>query len=783
MKRIWLNILVQRPWLVLLLGLVLIAGASFGGKNLYFRGDYKVFFEEANPQRIAFEEMQAIFNKNETANIIVAPDSGDVFNQRTLTLIKEMTDEAWQTPLSTRVDSIANFQHTWAEEDDLIVEDLILELDLINQEVIEKARRVGLSEPNLVNRMVSDKGHVAVIAVTVNLPDDNKVEPGQMTRDQGVEAVAQYTVELAETFKQRYPDHNFYHTGMVFMNNAFATESKNDFSTLVPIMFLGIILVLWILLRSFNATFATLIVIVTSIAATMGLAGWMGFFLSTATVNVPTLVMTLAVADCVHVVSSMLFGLREGKSKSEAIVQSMELNLMPILITSVTTSVGFLTLNFANVPVLADLGNLTAIGVIIAFILSVTLLPALLIILPIKVAENKERKNDWIERLGEWVITNHRRILPFTLVFVVGAIAASFLNQVNDVATAYFDDSTYFRQSTNFQQDNISGMATIDFALYTSKESGLNDPQVINTIGRFSDWLRVQNEVDHVATISDTFLRLNKNMHGDDQAYYVLPKEQNLAAQYLLLYEMSLPYGLDLNNQINIDKSATRITVTLHNLGSKEFTEFEQRARDWMTDAAPNILLTAGSPTLMFAHIGEMNMQSMLRGTVVALLLISGLLVFALRSCSMGAISLIPNLMPAAIGFGIWGLYSGEINLGLSIVLSMAMGIIVDDTVHFLSKYRHARVNGQNAEDAVRYAFASVGRALWITTLVLSIGFAVLAMSSFALNSDMGLLTLIIIVVALVVDFIFLPAFLIVFDSKDSTEENKDGSGEKIQVA
>jgi predicted RND superfamily exporter protein len=149
----------------------------------------------------------------------------------------------------------------------------------------------------------------------------------------------------------------------------------------------------------------------------------------------------------------------------------------------------------------------------------------------------------------------------------------------------------------------------------------------------------------------------------------------------------------------------------------------------------------------------------------------------------MGAISLIPNLMPAAIGFGIWGLYSGEINLGLSIVLSMAMGIIVDDTVHFLSKYRHARVNGQNAEDAVRYAFASVGRALWITTLVLSIGFAVLAMSSFALNSDMGLLTLIIIGVALVVDFIFLPAFLIVFDSKDSTEENKDGSGEKIQVA
>jgi hypothetical protein len=246
---------------------------------------------------------------------------------------------------------------------------------------------------------------------------------------------------------------------------------------------------------------------------------------------------------------------------------------------------------------------------------------------------------------------------------------------------------------------------------------------------------------------------------------------------------MSLPYGLDLSNQINFDKSATRITVTMQNLGSKEFTEFEQRALSWLAQRDPQMKVTAGSPSLMFAHIGEKNMQSMLRGTVVALILISGLLVFALGSWRMGAISLIPNLLPAAIGFGIWGVYSGEINMALSVVLSMALGIIVDDTVHFLSKYRHARLAGDNAEQAVRYTFASVGRALWITTLVLAIGFGVLSLSSFALNADMGLLTGIIIVVALAVDFLFLPAFLIVFDNKNPIEENKNGSGKKIQTA
>lgn len=787
MKQKWFSFVVERPWFVLLMGMILIVGASYGTKNLYFRGDYKVFFEEKNVQRIAYEEMQAVFNKNESANIIVAPKSGNIFNQRTMTLIKEMTDEAWQTPLSTRVDSIANYQHTWAEEDDLIVEDLILELEYINDESIARAKEVGLSEPNLVNRMVSSSGDVAVIAVTVNLPEDNLVgptdEPHALTRDEGVALVAKHTVELAEQFKASYPDHDFYHTGMVFMNNAFAEESKNDFATLVPAMFVTIVVFLWVLLRSFTGTLATVIIIITAISSTLGLAGWMGFFMSTATVNVPTLVMTLAVADCVHVISSMLYGLREGKSKKDAIIHSLQLNLMPILITSVTTGIGFLTLNFANVPVLADLGNLTAIGVMLAFFFSVTTLPALMSLLPMKVAKFQESKSNRIEHFGEWVITHHRRILPFTLVFVIGSVAASFLNQINDVATEYFDHSTDFRQSTDFQQAHISGMSTIDFALYTGRPSGLNDPSVIKTIGGFSDWLREQPEVDHVSTISDTFLRLNKNMHADNPEYYRLPEEQELAAQYLLLYEMSLPYGLDLNNQVNLDKSATRITVTLQNLGSKEFTDFETRAFSWMAKAAPDIKVTAGSPTLMFAHIGELNMSSMLRGTVVALLLISGLLVIALRSWRMGAISLIPNLLPAGIGFGIWGLYSGDINLGLSIVLSMALGIIVDDTVHFLSKYRRARLEGKNAEDAVRYAFTSVGRALLITTVVLTLGFAVLAMSSFALNSDMGLLTGIIIVVALIVDFLFLPAFLIVFDNKDSTEEGTNGADKHVQTA
>jgi predicted RND superfamily exporter protein len=759
-KHSWLDFSVNRPKTVLVIGFMLIIATALGAKNLYFRGDYKVFFEDSNPQRMAFEEMQKTFSKNDGASIIIAPKSGNVFTLKTLTLIYEMTEDAKQIPLSIRIDSVTNFQHTWAEDDDMIVEALVYDLADLDKDRFAYIRNVALNEPNLINRLISPNADVTAINVSVNLPD------GDLTAE--VNQVTQSIKALTKKYKAKFPEHDFYHTGDVLMNYSFASFAERDFKTIVPLMFLIVIIIMWLLLKTAVGTFSTVMVIASSIAATMGVAGWFGMFMSTSTVNVPTMVMTLAVADCIHVISTMLYEMRQGKDKKEALLYSLSLNKFPIFITSATTGIGFLTLNFAAVPILADLGNLTAVGVIFACFFSLTILPALIMVLPMKpVLEQKMGyKLDYIEKFGEWVITHHKQILPFSLVITIVAIGFSFKNQLNDVPTAYFDKGTEFRKSTDFQQKHLSGMINLDFSILTNEDSGVNRPQTLQQIEAFSQWLRVQPEIDHVSTITDTFKRLNKNMHADDPSYYSLPDDRELAAQYLLLYEMSLPYGLDLTNQLSMNKAATRIMTMVKNSGSKELTALESRAKEWFSTNAPDLVLTVASPGLMFAHIGEANMASMLKGTLIALVLISCLLVFALKSFKIGVISLIPNLLPAAIGFGIWGIYSGEVNLGLSVVLSMTLGIIVDDTVHFLSKYRHARNSGNDAEQSVRYAFASVGRALWITTLVLATGFSILMLSPFALNSDMGMLTSIIIVVALAVDFLFLPPFLMAFDKK-----------------
>lgn len=745
--------------LVLLATIFLIIVATIGGKNLYFRGDYDIFFDGTNKQLLAFDEIQTTFAKTDNLAIVIAPEDGDIFTPQTLSLIQKITVDAWQVPYSSRVDSIANYQHTEAFDDDLLVEDLLYSEYELTPERISKVKSIALSEPVLKSALVSEKGDVTVVNITVQLPEMDKTAE--------VEEVVSSINAMIDRYQRAYPDVTFHKAGIIAMNHAFMTAAQDDSSTLVPTMLVVILVFLTIMLRSILSVIATLIVIIGSVMATMGISGWAGMFLSTATVNVPTLIMTLAVADCVHVIATMRQSMKNGFTKAQSIERSIALNFVPILITSVTTAIGFLMMNMSDSPVLRDFGNLSALGVMVACFLSVTLLPALLKLLPIHVKmETSQDQKHVMDRLGDFVVSQRRALLPLSVAVIVVCASLIPLNKVNDESVEYFGQRNEFRQAADFMEERISGMTNISIAIKTNESQGIAAPDFLNTIGEFSSWLRDQPETDHVATLADVYKRLNKNMHGDDEAYYLLPQERELAAQYLLLYEMSLPYGLDLNNQINVDKSSIKMVLTVANLGSVELVDLENRIYQWFAEHAPQYQVVASSPSLMFAHIGETNMASMLSTLPITLVLISALLIFALRSVRLGLISLMPNIAPAVIGFGLWALISGEINLGLSVVVTLTLGIVVDDAVHFLSKYQRARREGQIAEQAVRYAFHTVGRALWITTVVLVAGFSVLAMSSFRLNADMGQLSAIVIFIALVVDFLFLPTLLMLFDKK-----------------
>jgi len=753
------NNLVKWRWFFALLSLAVVFSMASGARFLSFATDYEVWFSDDNPQYLDFSSIQKTYVKADNVVVLITPKDGEVFNKKTLASVEWLTKEAWQIPFSTRVDSLSNFQYTYAHEDELTVVDLIEGAENLSVSDLARIKEIAMNEPLLLNSAISKNARVTAVNVTINLP---KGDP------EGSPKVTAYTRDLITQLKQLNPDIDVRLTGLVVMDNAFMEASMEDMGTLTLIMFSLILIGLLFFLRSITATLSILVIIILSIASTMGFAGWMGVQLTPVSASAPTIVMTIVVANAVHILLSMIQSMREGIEKRKALSESLRVNIQPVILATITTVVGFMTMHFSDVPPFHHLANMVASGVLISFMLSMTFLPWLLMLFPVRVKVSESQTSEKLSALGEFVIRKRKQVLWSMVGLTVLSSALIPLNIVNDRIWEFFDESVAFRVDTDYASEHLTGPYYLEYGLESSQSGGISEPKYLGVLDQYKTWLYQQPEVVHVNILSDIMKRLNKNLHNDDSSWYRLPDDRELAAQYLLLYEMSLPYGLDLNNQINVDKSGTRVTVSLHTLSNNEMIAFNDRAQNWLRDTAPWISLTVGSPQFMFSHISLRTVEQMTGGVVFALILISVLILISLKSIKIGLISLIPNLVPPMIAFGIWAIMVGEVGFALALSVSMIIGIIVDDTVQFLSKYmRGRREKYLSPEDAIRYAFTNVGPALMITTTVLAIGFSVLMLSTFKLNFELGLITSMTISIALIVDFLLLPVMLLTFDTAD----------------
>ena len=740
-------------WGIILFTIVLVFAAASGARFLGFSTDYRVFFSKDNPQLVAFETLQNTYTKNDNIMFAVEPKDGNVFSRETLAIIEEITKASWQIPFSIRVDSVTNFQYTWADGDDLVVQDLVDNAESFTDEQLVKIQGIALAEPLLLNRLITDKSNITGVNVTINRPQKAITETPE---------VVAFAREIRDRIQKKYPKINIYLTGVLLMDNAFNEAGEGDMKSLVPLMYGIVLIIIAFSIRTFWGTLATTLIMGFSILTGMGLAGWSGILLTPISANAPTIILTLAVADSIHVLVTLFYEMRHGKPKYDAIRESLRVNHQPVFITSVTTAIGFLSLNFSDSPPFRDLGNIVAMGVMSAYIYSVFFLPAIMAVSPLRVKVVSSSHNGLIDKLSDWVI-NNRNSLFWSMMIIIIVLSAKIPQiQIDEKFNEYFDTRYQFRGDNDYVIEHLTGFESIEYSLNAADSGGVSNPVYLKKVDEFAQWYRQQPGVMYVGTLTDTMKRLNKNMHGDDEAYYRLPEERDLSAQYLLLYELSLPFGLDLNNQINIDKSSTRFTAILESVSTQHALALEKRAQKWLRENAPPEMASHGaSPLIMFSHIAKRNIDSMMIGNTLALLLISAILIAVLRSFKLGLISTVPNLVPMFMTFGLWAWVVGEIGLAVSVVAPVALGIIVDDTVHFLSKFRRARVElGKTTEEAIRYSFHTVGPALFLTSLILVCGFLVLTFSGFRMNVQLGYMTTIAIIFALLADFLFLPTLI-----------------------
>ncbi len=799
------NFVTKWKWPVLigsvLLAIITASGLQYAG----FNNDYRVFFSAENPQLQAFDALQKKYTKDDNVYVIIQPKAGKVFQREVLIAIEEFVDSAWQTPFSSRVDAITNYQFTKAEGDDMFVEDLISTAVDKSDAAIREAEKNALADPILKHRLINEDASLTGVNIVIKKPDSDEYQATQAEKRRIADSlgitiptypdaeteVAAFVREQVALLKAKHPSIETHLSGVVMLSNAFAEAANQDLSTLIPAMYFIIILTLILLVlyntgliaglsgtfksifTALNVTLATVLVLMFSILGGVGIMSYLGVELTSVSVSAPTMILTLAVADSIHILITILQGMRNGLNKNEAIKESLRINFMPVFITSATTVVGFLTMNFSDAPPFRDLGNIAATGVGLAFLYSITLLPAILSILPMWVQvkgdeATAQAKAGWLDNLAGFVIGNRRALLLGSIAVVGALVFFASRNQLNEQFVEYFDDRIEFRRATDFMAENLTGIYTIEFSVGAGEDGGISNPEFLRTLQEFENWFESNDKVVHVNTYTDIARKVNKSMHGDNPQEYKLPDNREEAAQYLLLYEMSLPFGLDLNNQINVDKSETRFVATVDNITATELIQLSENGEKWLNEHGIQGESNLGiSTAIMFAHLTQRQIYSMAQGGVWAIVLISIVLMFAFRSFKFGALSIVPNILPVLAAFGVWYFLSSQITSGLAIVFSMTIGIVVDDTVHLFSKYLRARrEQHKSSEEAIHYAFNTVGMAIITTTLVLSAGFFILAQSAFAMNSGMAQLTAITIIIALIVDLLFLPALMIAVDKR-----------------
>ena len=736
---------------------LICAFAVFAGiPNLKLDTDGRVFMAADNPDKILLDKFEQEFAKDDNLAIIVKPADGNVFTPRTLGAIGELTEELWNLPYVRLVNSITRFQNTYADGDMMVVEDLVPDPQTVTPEEAATARDTALDRIEIINSLISADGSATAISVIFRLPGVDLVSEIPNINAEAEPLLARYRAE--------YPEIEFKASGSVAISQAFATASQKDGETLTPSMLVAMLLVVGILLRSVTGALLILVLATLSALVSLGALGWTRIPINSATAVAPLMVITLAVASSVHILSSIRQTMQETPERTEWARRALADHGLGITVAIFTTAIGFLSLNFSISPPFRQLGNMVAAGMVGVWVFTIFLLPGLICWLPMRQIKKAASVDRFMVWLGEFVIRNQRRLLLGIPLVILGFAAGISQIKLEDDFLRYFDERFETRRATDLYETNLGGLNVLEYSVDTGVESGINSVAYLESLDAFASFLRDQPEVSHIRILSDTIKRLNMNMNGDDPAFYRIPDTDEEASQYLFLYELSLGYGMDLTDQINVDRSSTRVSAFVPFATTTQLLELDDKVQAWFAENAAELANPVTGQTHVYTMISARDVPSMLKGTTLALVFISFVIFLVLRNLKLGLVSLVPNLVPAAMGFGLWGFMVGNVTLAVSIVVAMTLGIVVDDTVHFILKYANARKRGESAEDSVRHAFKSVGMALTVTSLGLVIGFAILGQSGFAVNRDMARLTAITLSFALFVDFLFLPPLLIFLD-------------------
>jgi len=706
---------------------------------------------EDNPEIVYFEEFNDQFGDQELLLFLVGTQDG-IFTEDHLRFLDHLTGEMEKVEGIDEVVSLTNVSEILGREGGIEVEHFIGEVPSDPQE-LAKLKEKALADPSWVGSLISADGKVASI--------NGKLKVLAEDATYRFRVVEQIRRILEENHR---PDLILHATGVatLFSDSEMAIDHDlKNFMWLTPVM---IMVLLFLVFRNLRGIFIPITIIITATVWVMGLFFYTGRSVTMITTMLPTLMGVIALSDIIHMITKYYEELANGAAKRESIVNTVAAMTGPCFLTSSTTAVGFGSLITSEVVEVKAFGMFSFCGIFFAFFLATLLVPIFLSFLPVPKRNLKARLEGGvlskILRGIEIVVEKDRYIvLPMCLVIAVVAVIGIKMLKVETQISKFIPDHSPSRVGLEYAMEHLAGVTQLEMTL-RGKPGDFKDPESLREMEKLVAFVGNLEGVDKVHSMLEFIKTLNKVMNEGRQEFYEIPESRELVAQYLFLLSLTGREDL-LDAFVNYDYSYTRVSARIESMSNqghlrllKAVDEFAKREMD------PRFEFRTTGAVKLYSTITDALVRGQIRTLFLAFAVITLMLIIHLRSFKIGSVSMLPNVLPILITLGFMGLTGYTLNVATVMISCIALGIAVDDTIHYLSRYRRELDADGEIVPAMRRTISSTGRAIVYTSIVIAGGFLIMVFSSFMPNRAFGTFTAITMLSALFADLLVLPVLV-----------------------
>ena len=779
MINLWATTVVRYRILVLIFSAVAFIAFAIGLKNLYFESSTDIWFLKHDPVLKAYNSLKERFGSNDylVVGVQAAPDKQDVLNPETMIAIKKITDFLEEHVAVNKVRSLNKYEYIHYANELLHVDPVIPN---------SKDYRFTESEWNRIREILKNEKIAQGLLFTKDLK--NTLISARVVQQKEYTGPDNAKKDLAADFRlfvekeglDNSKSFKLYFSGSSIISESFFYFSTLDQSISYPLMMLFILIFLYVIFRTWTGTLLPFGIVIASSIVALGVVGFSGWSMNMLNIIIPTILTVIALGSSIHILMGFYEKRNAGLSSKEAAIESVKTYFKPCFYASLTTMFGFLSLTASKLALVMEFGLEMTVGVVAAFLFSLTTLPAILSFSNIQGKKTSRlAETGFIAKaIRGWpdkILQRRKGILLSVSVLILPCLYLCSQVQVDTNFVRNFKEEAPVRQGLQYFDDTYKGALSLEFMLDSGKEDGIKDPHFLQRALEFQNYATSSPGTGRATSVLDYLMKINQVMHDDDKAYFKVPDTRNMVAQYLLMYSSSGP-DEDLTDLMTFYGRYMRISVLFEVAPSKITKQRVEEIEAHIQKSFPDLNIETTGRAVLFNNMDTYVLDGLTSSFSIAFVIISLCFFILFRSFKYGLISLIPNITPIIVAGAVMGLFNIYLDFATLMIAATTLGIAVDDTIHFMMRYVNARKANIDRNEAIRLTIYQSGPAIVSTTVVLIIGFSMLMLSSFVPNFYMGVMGVVVILFALLGDLVILPATLA--SGKEKPIENSQKESE-----